>query len=163
MTYEPRNLERWTRPESFMQHCEEWFYTRACFIFIGQNRDSDSVTRSNFQCALRELGGESDTVAVIRESHWACGWIEWIAIHESDAAALECADEMAGALSDYPVLDDEHWSELEWTEAHDYWESMDVRERAYYCERAGISIFAARRDYMPIDDSGHLLELLNGV
>lgn len=35
-------------------------------------------------CMLRELGGESETVRVVRESHWAVGWVEWIAIHESD-------------------------------------------------------------------------------
>ena len=56
-------------------------------------RDSDCLKQSNFAVMLRELGGESETVIVVRESHWAVGWVEWIAIHELDAAALQIADE----------------------------------------------------------------------
>jgi hypothetical protein len=59
-------------------------------------------------------------------------------------------------------MSDEHFSELEYTEAADYWARMRVRDRVEYCERAGISIFAARRDYLPPDNTGALLELLNG-
>lgn len=150
-------ITRWTLPDSYGgAHWHEYF------VFLGQNRDSDSLTRSNFICALEALGGESETVIVVREGHWACGWVEWIAIHESDTAALEQADSIACALEDYPVVNEEHWSELEWNEAADYWERMRVRDRIEYCERAGISIFAARLDYLPQDDSGALLELLRG-
>lgn len=163
MTYESKYLERWTRPSYFMQHCEEWYYTKACFVFIGQNRDSDALTRSNFTCALEELGGESDTVKVISESHWACGWIEWIAIHESDTKALEVAESIVCALADYPVLNESHWSELEWTEASDFWAGMGIEERVDLCREAGVSIFAARSDAMPSDDSGYILERLSGV
>jgi hypothetical protein len=162
MTYTPQHLERWTRPDSFMQHCDDWFYSSKCYVFISQHRDSDSVTRSNFACALNELGGESDTVKVISESHWAVGWVEWIAIHASDSIALEKADEIACALSGYPILNEDHWSELEWTEACEYWESMTVESRMEYCQRAGVSIFAARHDCMPYDESGMLQEILNG-
>lgn len=150
-------LTRWTLPDSYGgAHWDEYF------VFLGQNRDSDSLTRSNFICGLKALGGESETVIVVREGHWACGWVEWIAIHESDTAALEQADSIACALEDYPVVNEDHWSEMEWNEAADYWERMRVRDRIEYCERAGISIFAARRDYLPQDDSGALLELLRG-
>jgi hypothetical protein len=102
-------------------------------------------------------------VHVVRESHWAVGWVEWIAIHESDDAALRTADEIADKLEAYPVVDEDDWSMLEYDEACDYWERMSVRERADYCERAGISIFAARRDYLPQDDNGALYELLTAA
>ena len=160
MSYEPENLERWSRPDSWMAHCDEWFYTRACFVFIGQNRDSDALARSNFECALRELGGESETVKVISESHWGCGWIEWIAIHESDHKALEIADELVAALSDYPVIDESHWSELEWNEVCELWESSDIEDRLHYMRDSGVSIFAARRDEIPQDDSGMIFDRL---
>lgn len=164
MTYEPEHMERWTRPDSWFSFSSEpnWRYSNACFVFLGQNRDSDSLTRSNFQCALRELGGESETVSIVRESHWACGWIEWIAIHESDEKALRCADEIVAALSDYPILDESHFSELEYGEACEYWESCSIRHRAELCKESGISIFAARLDELPSDDSGTLMELLRG-
>lgn len=148
-------IKRWERPSDYFG--ASW---PEYFVFLGQHRDSDSVARSNFEVGLRELGGESETVIVVRERHWAVGWVEWVAIHESDEAAVQAADEMLCALSDYPVLSDEHLSELEWNEASEYWERMSVRERVDYCQRAELSIFAARRDYLPEDPSGHLFELL---
>lgn len=147
-------LKRWTLPDSYGgAHWPEYF------VFLAQHRDSDSLTRSNFICGLEAIGGESETVILVREGHWAVGWVEWIAIHESDITALQNADGIACALEDYPVVNEDHWSELEWNEAAEYWERMSVRERAEYCERAGVSIFAARRDYFP-QDCGNLLELL---
>lgn len=150
-------LSKWTRPDSY--YGAEW---PEYFVFLEQNRDSDSLSRSNFMCALDAIGGESDTVTVVRERHWAVGWIEWIAIHESDLTAVDKAQAILDALDDYPVVNEDHWSELEWNEASEYWERMSVRERAEYCKRAEVSIFAARRDYMPSDDTGALLELLRG-
>ena len=41
---------------------------------------------------LEALRGESETVIVVRESHWAVGWVEWIKIHELDTTALAIAD-----------------------------------------------------------------------
>lgn len=132
MTYAPENLSRWTMPEHYFG--AEWpeYYSAG----VGQSRDSDALERSNFVCMLRELGGESDTVHVVREGHWAVGWIEWIAIHESDAKSLETADELAAALSDYPVIDDEHCSELEMEDANTTWaQCFDDSERLAYVRR----------------------------
>lgn len=153
----PKNLKRWTLPSDYMgAHWDDYY------VFLGKHRDSDALTRSNFTVGLERLGGESDTVVVVRESHWAVGWVEWIAIHESDAAALTKADAMAGEIDDYPALDEEHWSDLEYTEACDYWARLPVRERLCYCLEHGLSIFAARHDYLPADDNGSLLDALRG-
>lgn len=151
----PENLARWTLPDSYAG--AEW---PDYYVFLGQHRDSDSLSRSNFTRGLEIIGGESDTVRVVREGHWAVGWVEWIAIHESDAAALREADEIAAALADYPVVDEMHWSELEYDEACDFWSRMSVHERMEYCRDVGISLFAARRDDLPADDSGALLDAL---
>jgi len=150
-------LQRWTRPDHYAG--ADW---PEYFVFLGQSRDSDALTRSNFVRGLELIGGESDTVRIVRERHWGVGWVEWIAVHESDAQALAKADEIALALTDHPVVDEDHFSQLEWDEAAAYWERMTVRDRADYCDRAGLSIFAARRDYLPPDDTGALLELLRG-
>ena len=155
--YQPENLELWRVPDSWFGHHWPNYY-----VFVGQNRDSDCLTRSNFICALREIGGESETVEIVRESHWAVGWVEWIAIHADDSRALQIADEIVAALFDYPIIDESHFSELEWNETAEFWESLRLRDRVDYLKRAGISIFAARRDYLPSDDSGVLFELLNG-
>lgn len=156
--FEPENLKLWTHPDSYAGEVWPCYY-----VFLSQHRDSDCLTRSNFIRGLELIGGESETVQVVREGHWAVGWVEWIAIHQDDEAALKIADEIAAALQDYPVADESHFSEMEWNEAQDYWASMSIRERAGLCEEAGISIFAARRDYIPQDDSGYIYERLTGA
>lgn len=124
-------LERWTMPDNYFG--AEW---PQYFVFIGRNRDSDDMTESNFAVALERLGGESETVQVIRESHWACGWIEWIAIHESDATALENARDMIESLNDYPALDEEDWSRRESESAYQIWrDCYDVPERIEYIRK----------------------------
>jgi len=122
------SLTRWEVPDSwFGQHWEGWF------VGLGQNRDSDALDRSNFRAALEALGGESETVQVVREGHWAVGWIEWIAIHESDERALSIQYEIEGSLQDYPVLDESDWSEEESEEANEVWSNCyNDRERIEY-------------------------------
>lgn len=57
----------------------------------------------------------------MRETHWAVGWVEWIAIHESDEKALRIADHNRERLDDYPVLDENDWSEREQETADHIW------------------------------------------
>jgi hypothetical protein len=155
--YQPKHLKLWTMPDSYFGASWPGYY-----VFLGQHRDSDSLARSNFTCGLEAIGGESETVQVVRESHWAVGWVEWIAIHQDDEKALQIADEIKAALEDYPVVNEDHWSELEWNEAQDYWASMSIRERMRLCYDAHISVFAARRDWIPQDDNGYIFDSLRG-
>jgi hypothetical protein len=129
-TYEPQHIERWTRPDHYAgEQFPEYF------VFLGRHRDSDILSNSNFDCALRELGGESETVIIARAGHWAVGWVESILIHESDSKALQAADEMAAALSDYPVLDESDFSEREFEAVLEYWDgwrsSPDYQHRMW--------------------------------
>jgi hypothetical protein len=111
---------------------------------------------------LTALGGESDTVIVVRESHWAVGWVEWIAINEADADALAKADEQCGRLECYPVLDEDDFCRREFEAQCEVWENAGLQGRIDKCQRAGISIFAARRQELPQEDNGALGELLLG-
>lgn len=125
MTY---SLKRWTRPGNYVG--AEW---PDYYVFLGRNRDSDDLTESNFACGLKAIGGESETVRIIRESHWAVGWIEWIAIHESDSAALEIAREICDALNDYPIIDEDDWIKRESETADIIWrDGYDWQERIEY-------------------------------
>ena len=144
--YNPKHLKLWTLPECYIGPGWSEYY-----VFLGQHRDSDSLTRSNFICGLREISGETETVLVVRERHWAVGWVEWIAIHKDDTKALELADQIMKRLEDYPVVNEDHWSDLEWNEAHDYWESMGLAERVRMCRDNDVSIFSARLS-QPIPD-----------
>lgn len=139
-----KNLQKWAMPAHYSGEVWPEYY-----VFLSQHRDSDSLTRSNFDCALKAIGGESETVQVVRERHWAVGWVEWIAIHQDDSLALSLASGIANRLDDYPVVNENHWSELEYQEACDYWASMSVRERARTAADCGVSVFSARRGYPP--------------
>ena len=126
--YIPQNLKRWTLPPCYMG--AKW---PDYFVFLGRNRDSDALTRANFDVGLKAIGGEQShpdnegcalsLVTIVSENHWACGWVEWIAIHESATEALAIADKIAGKLENYPVVDESLWSEYEDTEATEVWKN----------------------------------------
>lgn len=98
---------------------------------LGQNRDSDCLTRSNFRSALKALGGEAnENVRVFRFGHWACGWVEYLAV-KGDRIPL--AEEIEKAVEDYPVVDEEDFSNLEQEEANGTWENcFDNKQRLDY-------------------------------
>jgi hypothetical protein len=125
-------LELWKTPDSWFGEPWEGYY-----VFLGRHRDSDCLAESNFAIALAALGGEDgNMVAVVREGHWLCGWIEWIAIHSRHGAALRAADEMAAAISDYPVLDEEDFSERETEAACEVWrDCFRDRDRVAYIRK----------------------------
>ena len=148
-------MEKWTRPEYYAG--ADW---PEYYVFLSRHRDSDLLTESNFDCGLEAIGGESDTVKIVREGHWAVGWIEWIAIHESDSVAVEKANEILDALADYPVVNETDWSEREYNAACDYWANAYLSERIDLCRDAGASIFAARRDYLADDVFDTVRELI---
>jgi hypothetical protein len=121
-------MKLWTMPSNYAG--EVW---PNWYVFLGQHRDSDALTRSNFRTALERLGGESETVQVIREGHWAVGWVEWIGIESSDENAVKLATEMECEIESYPVLDDEDFSQLESDEANEVWQNCyNTSERIKY-------------------------------
>ena len=118
------HIKKWTRPESYMGPSYHGYYCGP-----GMHRDSDALARSNFKVALELLGGESAcedacddghtcAVLVVRDSHWAVGWIEYILVHESATDKLAILDGIYSKLEDYPVLNDEDFSETEMDEAN---------------------------------------------
>lgn len=114
-------LTKWSRPNNYMGPNHYGYY-----VGPGQNRDSDALERSNFRVALERLGGESVceceddcscAVQVIRDSHWAVGWIEYILVHESAADKVAILEEIQSDLDSYPVLDEDDFSQEEQDEA----------------------------------------------
>ena len=122
---ELEHLKRWKRPSNYMgAQWPEWY------VFLGRNRDSDCLTNSNFETGFEAVKAASTVTEkddedirphIVSENHWAVGWVEWIAIHESDEAALELADSLLAKLENYPVLDENDWSEREMEEANTVW------------------------------------------
>ncbi len=129
---------------------------------FGQSRDSDDLEQSNFATAIAALGGESETVEIVRESHWAVGWVEWIAIHQDDGDALEIADKLQDRMANYPVLNEEDWSQREWDHAQGNWEQSSLRDKVALCCENGLSKYAARRETIPEEDNGAIFQSLIG-
>lgn len=127
--YEPTHLKLWTMPDDYIG--EAWPTTYSAGV--GQSRDSDALERSNFAAMLAAIGGESETVTVVHEGHWAVGWVEWIAIQQDDDKALEIADKLVEGLEDYPVIDENDFSEREQEEANETWaQCYSPEERIAY-------------------------------
>jgi hypothetical protein len=130
----------------------------------GQNRDSEALTRSNYETQLAELeklDPEWETFEEHRFGHWGPGWFE-IVIVKPESPAHYAALEIAKSMEDYPVLDEDDFCQKESDEAQETWEFYSMRDRIELCSEAGVSIFAARRDCPPHDDQGYIQERLLG-
>lgn len=82
-------------------------------VSIFQSTMADVLEECNFTVFLERLGGVSDTVAVHRAGFSGDGWYEFVAIHESNTAAMHKASGMLDRLRDYPILDDDRFAEAE--------------------------------------------------
>lgn len=141
------------------------------YLVLSRHRDSDLVAESNWAVACKELGavdhdsGELDSrppVYTFRPRHWAVGWVEYLLVRpDAPEATRKEAGEILCSLEDYPVLSDEDLSERERESASEHWASLSVRDRAEIIKRVGnCSIFAARRDYLPRDDNGAVMQCM---
>lgn len=165
MSYVPEHLQRWTAGagasgwDSAANYSGEDlsdFYLAP----IHRTRDtSDCLTLSNFRVIEAELDklAEHEDTGVTRIGHWACGWYEIYLVHESDSAALQCADEWACSLADYPVADESDWSELESEDEAEAWERWGMSEWRSTVE-------TALQAYAPEDSDAYWAdEVLEGV
>lgn len=137
MNYNPENLHRWTLPRHYVGAQWEGYFVAP----VSRNRDSDILTESNFGQQWEALrahladvpNADECSPQIVREGHFLCGWVEWVAIHESNESALRVADNLAARLERYPVLNEEDWSAREHEEAQRVWSKcFNTRERIAY-------------------------------
>lgn len=108
----PKHLKLWKRASNYAG--PDWSDYYVLFMKTRDDESYDLLKISNFDVALERLGGESekDGVLVIRDRHWAVGWIEYILVHK-DSKKVKIAEEIMERYHRYPVLDEEHFSEVE--------------------------------------------------
>lgn len=88
---------------------------------VGVNRDTGpgSIERSNWEVLRAELraadpdGADHETH---RFGHWGHGWFELMLVRPGSRCATIAA-EAENSLANYPVLDEDDWSQREW-DAH---------------------------------------------
>lgn len=92
---------------------------------------------------------------VVSENHWAVGWVEWLAIHESNHKALKAADELAERLENCPVLDEDALSENESEEANQVW-------KVCYRDKERMEYVRKHRGQFEFQSFGDMLSCLRG-
>jgi hypothetical protein len=162
-------LNLWNKPANYFG--ADW---SDYYVIMGQHRDSDILTRCNWQVATETLetlatqldafDSEGDSfLQIAHASHWAVGWCDTLLLHKDAPAQLIAeAERIISDLRDYPILDENLFSEMEENEANETWNFISLRERIELCAEAGISIFHARHKYFPYDDAGFIRERLLG-
>lgn len=117
------------RPTAFDHHLEIEGIENWLVLPVTQNRDSDTLARSNFDAAvatLTELDDHEDW-DVLNFGHWACGWFEIIVV-KPGTRVHTVALEIEASLADYPVLDEELFSNMECEEHDQDWDSWVCRD-----------------------------------
>ena len=132
-------------------------------VVLTRSRDSDILTESNWTVALEQLGGEGDNVEIHRFGHWACGWWEALCVSK-DSDVWETAKEIHDSLSDYPVLNEEHFCEMEAEEANKVWrDCFSPKERVELLRSEGTEnlhnfadlLRCVRGAFAPFTDNGY--------
>jgi len=83
------------------------------FIVYSQHRDSTMLQVSNFATFKRRLeDADTENFTVVHMGHWAVGWIDHILVAPGSVAE-QVARELHAQLDNYPVLDEDDWSQRE--------------------------------------------------
>lgn len=101
---------------------------------VTTNRDADCLARSNWEVVTGDLdkNHNPDHWEVHEFGHWACGWFRIVLVAPGTEAA-RCLEEWEHSLDNYPIADENHFSDLEVEEAHKVWGSCFTdRERLAY-------------------------------
>jgi len=100
-----------------------------------QTRDSGPLDRSNFKVAtewLENCKGLEEEVdwTIYRFNHWGPGWFEIILV-KPGTEAQSIAEEIKKKVLDYPVLDEEDYSNTSYEEYLESWENYGRNEFVY--------------------------------
>lgn len=116
---------------------------------VSRTRDTGPLEESNFEAALANLGGESETCEVHRYRHWGPGWFEVILVAPERSGEV---DRLAQTLEDYPVLDEDDLSRREWEQFEENWELANRDYVSALATRCGLSDLAKDAlDNLPAD------------
>ena len=117
-----------TRPDDFGYWGNVELFNTWGWAGIDYNRDSDILEQANYQAFHRDVVPSfKDFFTSERMNHWAVGWVErtLVQVLHNDVDGV-IYDNITGAfcetlvtleaLQEYPILDDELYSDLEWEE-----------------------------------------------
>jgi len=126
--------------ESTMKPLSEYFRSSSAYwgersdwlVAATTNRDADCLTRSNWRSFIKLLGGDgsqlgakgsadiNENVAIKEATHWACGWVQYLLIDPKADGLVAIAEDACDKLEDYPVINEDDWSTLEYDEYYEF-------------------------------------------
>lgn len=138
-----------------MKILSEYFQTSSAYwgdkpdwlVVAFTHRDADCLARSNYRCFIRALGGKgteglkgsqeiNDNVAIEEATHWAVGWVQYLIIKPEAKELVAVADKILEGLEDYPLINEQDFSELEMQEANEVWANCyRPKERIEYIRK----------------------------
>lgn len=106
-------------PMIYSNECEMREWKEMGIGPVGQHRDSDPLEKSNFRIICADLMERfSNKVDILRFGHFGVGWVEEIAFDSSDDEVVKAVVAWGKKLENYPVADEDDYSDLEWEENH---------------------------------------------
>jgi hypothetical protein len=137
------------------------------YMVAGQHRESDSLTRSNFTVLverLQKVDPEGKGFTFERFSCSLVGWRDHLLVAPHARQSLRVAVAAARDLEAYPVLDEDHWLNLEFKKTAEWWEQESDSFRLDCCKECDIDPAAADcdslGDALEFDLNGRLYEYL---
>ncbi len=124
---------------------------------ISVNRDSNVLAQANWKALSKILAKFNGDYEVLRFGHWACGWFEIVVI-KPDSKCQEEVEKIEKAISDYPVICDITYSQMESEEISSIWSGLSISERINLCNKCKISIFSSRGNSVPYEVYGEIRE-----
>jgi hypothetical protein len=88
---------------------------------VSTHRETPPILVPNQTIALEWLSAaDPDGTAhtVVRFSHWAVGWIDYVIVNTQRAAVVEVCADIMQRLDDYPLLDEARCCAYEWEANH---------------------------------------------
>jgi len=123
-----------TLSEYFKRDSAYWGERSDWLVACTTSRDADCLDRSNWRSFIKALGGTgeqtgqkgsadiTDDVAIEEANHWAVGWVQYLLISPRAGDLISKAEEIIAGLDGYPVVDEDDFSELEWSEYCEFFE-----------------------------------------
>jgi len=117
-----------TKPDDFGYWGNADMFNTWGWAGFDYNRDSSVMDRANYEAFHRDIVCDfKDDFSSERMNHWAVGWVERtlvkVLVNDEDGVVFENITDafcqtmsVLESLSDYPVLDDATYYDMEWTE-----------------------------------------------
>lgn len=134
------------KPDDFGYWGDDDMFNTWGYAGVNKTRDSQNLELSNFHVITKDLmERHPDDFRIERYSHWLVGWVEQLCVRilkkEGEVTEDNITDAFIAALGyqdaldNYPVIDDDHYSEICYEELIEY-----IKDEGFATEKIDQSI-----------------------